>query len=320
MIRRLAFATLALLLTQPFVAAQEWPARPVRAIIPFGAGSATDIVPRIVFEQLSPQLGQPIVVENRAGAGGTLGTNAVAKADPDGYTLLAHSNAFSVAPALYSSLPYDTIADFTPVIPFGGLSVVLIVSASKGYKTIQDMVAAAKAKPGSFNFASVGVGSGTHLSGEKFKISAGFDAVHVPFRGGPEALTEVVAGRVDFYFCPVGTALPFIRDGRVVPLVTNGHSRAPELPDVPTTREAGYQNAEFPVWIGLLAPSRTPRPIVGRLQSETTKALAVPAVQEKLGRAGVAPLPLTPEAFADLIKREVAGNQAVAKAAGITPN
>jgi tripartite-type tricarboxylate transporter receptor subunit TctC len=309
-----------LLSMQAAALGQDWPARPIRVIIPFGAGSATDLVPRIVFDRLSPQLGQPIVVENRGGAGGTLGTAAVAKADPDGYTLLAHSNALSVAPAIYSNLPYDTRNDFAPVMPFGTLAAVLVMAPSKGFKTVQEMVAAAKAKPGAFNFASVGVGSGTHLSAEKLKLAAGFDAVHVPFRGGPEALTEVMAGRVDFYFCPVGTALPFIRDGRLVALVTNGATRDPELPDVPTTVEAGYKGADFPIWIGLLAPAKTPRPIVDKLNAEIVKAVATPAVKDKLAKAGVAPLIMTPDDFAARIKAEVADNLVVAKAAGIKPN
>ena len=241
--------------------AQNWPSRPIRVIIPFGAGSATDLLPRIVFDQLAPQLGQPIVVENRTGAGGTLGVAAVAKADPDGYTLLAHSNAHTVAPAIYANLSYDAANDFAGVIPFGSLPNILVISPSKGIKTIQELVAAAKAKPGSFNYASVGVGSGTHLSVEKLKLSAGFDAVHVPFRGGPEALTEVIAGRVEFYFCPINTALPFIREGKLVALVTSSIKRAAELPEVPTTLEAGYQGADFPIWIGLLAPAKTEREI-----------------------------------------------------------
>jgi tripartite-type tricarboxylate transporter receptor subunit TctC len=318
--RRVFLIASCLLSMQTAGLAQDWPSHPIRVIIPFGAGSATDIVPRIVFDRLSPQLGQPIVVENRGGAGGTLGTAAVAKADPDGYTLLAHSNAFSVAPAIYSNLPYDTLKDFAPVMPFGSLAAVLVMAPSKGFKTIQEMVAAAKAKPGSFNFASVGVGSGTHLSAEKLKLAAGFDAVHVPFRGGPEALTDVVAGRVDFYFCPVGTALPFIRDGRLVALVTNGAARDPQLPDVPTTVEAGYKGADFPIWIGLLAPAKTPRPIVDKLNAEIVKAVGTPAVNDKLAKAGVAPLIMTPDDFAARIKAEVADNLIVAKAAGIKPN
>jgi tripartite-type tricarboxylate transporter receptor subunit TctC len=301
-------------------AAQDWPTRPIRAIIPFGAGSATDLVPRIVFDQLSPQLGQPIVVENRTGAGGTLGTNAVAKADPDGYTLLAHSNALSVSPAIYANLPYDTEKDFAPIAPFGSLPAVLIISPAKGFKTVQEMVAAAKARPGTFNFASVGVGSGTHLSAEKFKLAAGFEATHVPFRGGPEALTEVITGRVEFYFCPISTALPYIREGKLVALVTNGASRIPELPDVPTTLEAGFRGAEFPIWIGMLAPARTPAAVVDKLNAETIKAVKTPATQERLVKAGIAPLAWTPAEFAARIKAEIADNIAVAKAAGIKPN
>ena len=320
MICRIAIIGVCLLLMQVAASAQSWPARPIRAIIPFGAGSATDIVPRIVFEQLSPQLGQPIVVENRTGAGGTLGTAAVAKADPDGYTLLAHSNAFSVAPAIYANLPYDTEKDFAAIIPFGSLPAVLVISPSKGFKTIQEMVAAAKAKPGTFNYASVGVGSGTHLSAEKLKLGAGFDAVHIPFRGGPEALTEIIAGRVDFYFCPINTALPLIRQGTLVALVTNGTARAPELPEVPTTLEAGYRNADFPIWIGMLAPVQTPRSIVDRLNAETIKAIQVPATQEKLAKAGILPLIMTPSEFDTRIKAEIASNIAIATAAGIKPN
>jgi len=319
-IRRIAIVAVCLLSMQVAASAQSWPARPIRAIIPFGAGSATDVVPRIVFEQLSPQLGQPIVVENRTGAGGTLGTAAVAKADPDGYTLLAHSNAFSVAPAIYANLPYDTEKDFAAIIPFGSLPAVLVISPSKGFKTIQEMVAAAKAKPGTFNYASVGVGSGTHLSAEKLKLGAGFDAVHIPFRGGPEALTEIIAGRVDFYFCPINTALPLIRQGTLVALVTNGTARAPELPEVPTTLEAGYRNADFPIWIGMLAPVQTPRSIVDRLNAETIKAIQVPATQEKLAKAGILPLIMTPSEFDTRIKAEIASNIAIATAAGIKPN
>ena len=300
--------------------AQSWPSRSIRVVIPFGAGSATDIVPRIVFDQLSPALGQPIVVENRTGAGGTLGSNMVAKADPDGYTLLAHSNALTVSPAIYANLPYDTEKDFAPIAPFGTLPAVLIISPSKGYKTIQEMVAAAKARPGSFNFGSVGVGSGTHLSAEKLKLAAGFEATHVPFRGGPEALTEVITGRIDFYFCPINTALPYIREGKLVALVTNGTARAPELPDVPTTLEAGYRGADFPIWIGLLAPARTPGAVIDKLNAETIKAVRTPATLERLAKAGIAPLAMTPADFAARIKAEIADNIAVAKAAGIKPN
>jgi tripartite-type tricarboxylate transporter receptor subunit TctC len=319
-IRRAVIVVACLLSMHVAASAQSWPARPIRVIIPFGAGSATDLVPRIVFEQLSPQLGQPIVVENRTGAGGTLGTSAVAKADPDGYTLLAHSNAFSVAPAIYANLPYDTEKDFAAIVPFGTLPVVLVISPSKGFKTIQEMVAAAKAKPGTFNYASIGAGSGTHLSAERLKLGAGFDAVHIPFRGGPEALTEIIAGRVDFYFCPINTALPLIRNGQLIALVTNGDVRAPELPEVPTTLEAGYRDADFPIWIGMLAPAQTPRSIIDRLHTETIKAIQMPATLERLAKTGVTPMIMTPAEFEARIKAQIVSNIAIAKAAGIQPN
>jgi tripartite-type tricarboxylate transporter receptor subunit TctC len=301
-------------------AAENWPTKPIRAIIPFGAGSATDIVPRIVFDPLSAQLGQPIVVENRVGAGSMLGTAAVAKADPDGYTLLATSTAHTITPAVYGNLPYDAATDFAAVIPFGSVTNVLVVAPTKGFKTIQDMVAAAKAKPGSFNYASVGVGSATHLSVERLRLSAGFEAVHVPFRGGPEALTEVMAGRVDFYFCPINTALPFIREGKLIALVANNVKRSVELPDVPTTLEAGYRDAEFPIWLGMLAPAKTPPDIVAKLHAETVKALQTPVTQERLAKAGVVPLTLSPAEFDARVRGEIETNGALAKAAGIKPN
>jgi len=300
--------------------AQPWPTRAIHAIIPFGAGSATDIVPRIVFDQLSAQLGQPIVVENRTGAGGTLGAGAVAKSDPDGYTVLATSNAHTIAPAVYANLPYNPASDFAAVIPFGSVANVLVIAPSKGFKTIAELVAAAKAKPGTFNYASVGVGSATHLSVEKFRLSAGFDAVHVPFRGGPEALTEVMAGRVDFYFCPINTALPFIREGKLIGLVVNSKKRSAELPDVPTTADAGYVDADLPIWIGMLAPAKTAPEIVAKLHDQTEKILEMPSTWEKLAKNGVDRLKLSSAEFAARIRKEVDDHRALAKLAGITPN
>lgn len=317
---RFLSAAMALAILPSIAFAQSWPSRPIKAIIPFGAGSSTDVVPRIVFEQLSAQIGQPIVVENRVGGAGTLGVNAVAKADPDGYTLLAHSNSYTIAPSIVASMPYDAAADIIGVIPFGAAPSILVIAPSKGIKTIQEFVAAAKAKPGAFNFASVGVGSATHFAVEKLKIAAGFDAVHVPFRGGPDALTEVLAGRVEVYFCPINTALPLIREGRLIGLVNSGTARSAELPDVPTTAEAGYRNAEFPIWIGMFAPSKTPREIVGRLHAETVKALQVPSVRERLAKTGVEPMPMTQADFDARIRAEIASNGVVAKAAGIKPN
>jgi tripartite-type tricarboxylate transporter receptor subunit TctC len=201
--------------------AEGWPTKPIRAIIPFGAGSATDVVPRIVLEQLAAQLGQPIVVENRGGAGGTIGSALVAKAEPDGYTILVNSSAHTITPSIYPNLSYDVARDFAAVAAIGNVPNVLIIAPSKGLNTVQNFVAAAKAKPGSFNFGSVGIGSAVHLSAERFRLSAGYEAVHIPFKGGAEALTEVIAGRVDYYFCPIATALPHIRDGRLLGLVVS---------------------------------------------------------------------------------------------------
>jgi tripartite-type tricarboxylate transporter receptor subunit TctC len=318
--RRLALMMLLLVGVPSGALAQAWPSKPIRAIIPFGAGSATDVVPRIVFEQLSAQLGQPIVVENRVGAGGTVATGAVAKADPDGYTLLATSSAHTITPAVYANLPYDPAADFSAVIPFGSLPNVLVISPAKGFRTIQEMVAAAKANPGSFNYASVGVGSATHLSVERLRLSAGFQAVHVPFRGGPEALTEVLSGRVEFYFCPINTALPYIRDGRLLGLVVNSPKRAVELPDVPTTLEAGYRDADLPIWIGMFAPSRSPRSIVDRLHAQTARALQMPATRDRLAKTGIEPMIISPAEFDLRVRQEIETNGALARAAGIKPN
>jgi len=299
--------------------AQAWPAKPIRAIVAGGAGSVVDVVPRVVFEQLSKQLGQPIVVENRTGAGGTIAVAAVAKADPDGYTILAQSSALAVAPWFHPNLSYDTVRDISGIAPIGSVPNVLVTSPLKGAKTIQAFVAAAKAMPGSFNYTSTGVGTATHMSAERFRVSAGIEAVHVPVKSGPEALTEILSGRADFYFCPIGTALPFIREGKLSGLVVSGERRAPELPEVPTTSEAGFANADYILWLGLFAPVRTPRSLVDRLHGETVKAMQAASVQEKLAILGVTPMSMTPEQFDAHIKDEIASNGLLVKAAGIKP-
>jgi len=299
--------------------AQAWPAKPIRAIVAGGAGSVVDVVPRIVFEQLSKQLGQPIVVENRIGAGGTIAVAAVAKADPDGYTILAQSSALAVAPWFHPNLSYDTVRDISGIAPIGTVPNVLVTSPLKGAKTIQAFVAAAKARPGSFNYTSTGVGTATHMSAERFRVSAGIEAVHVPVKSGPEALTEILSGRADFYFCPIGTALPFIREGKLSGLVVSGERRAPELPEVPTTSEAGFANADYILWLGLFAPVRTPRSLIDRLHGETVKAMQAASVQEKLAILGVTPMSMTPEQFDAHIKDEIASNGLLVKAAGIKP-
>jgi tripartite-type tricarboxylate transporter receptor subunit TctC len=299
--------------------AQTWPTKPLRAIVPVGAGSTTDIIPRIVFEQLSAQLGQTIVVENRTGAGGTIGTGFVAKADPDGYTILAHGSAHTIAPSLYPNLTYHPARDFAAVVPFGISPSVLVVSPTRGFKTAGDLVAAAKAKPGALNFSSVGVGSATHLSAERFRFSAGVDVVHVPFRGGAEAMAEVMAGRIDFFFGPVGLVLPHVKEGKLLALVVNGTKRSAALPEVPTTLEAGFVDAEYPIWFGLFLPVKTPREIVDTLNRETLKALETPKLRERLATLGLDPMIMTPKEFDTHVEKEIALNSALVKAAGVKP-
>ena len=298
-------------------AAQTWPTKPLKAIVPIGAGSLVDIIPRVVFEPLSRQLGQSIVVENRPGAGQTTGVGVVAKSDPDGYTLLANSSAHTIAPALHPNLGYDPGRDLAAVAALGVSPFVLVVSPNRGFKTAQDLVAAAKAKPGTFNFASPGVGSASHLSAERFRSSAGVLAVHVPFKGGAEAMTEVVAGRIDFFFVALGAALPQIRDGKLAALAVNGVARSGALPDVPTIREAGFNNAEYPTWFGLFVPVKTPREIVDKLHRETLKALQEPKVKDRLAALGVDPMTITPAEFDALVQKEIVLNAALVKAIGL---
>jgi tripartite-type tricarboxylate transporter receptor subunit TctC len=297
--------------------AEGYPDKPVRVIIPFGAGSATDVIPRIVLDKMSQDLGQQFVVENRGGAGSTLGAAMVARAEPDGYTLLATSSAHTIAPALYPNLSYNAARDFTAVGLIGSAPNVLIISPARGIKSLKDLVAAAKAKPGSFSFASLGVGSAVYMSAERFRMSAGYEAVHVPFKGGAEGLTEVIAGRVDYYFCPIATALPFIRDGKLLALGVSGQTRSPLLPDVPTTLEAGYKDSDYTFWIGMFAPAKTPQAIVDKLNAAMTKALQSPEVKEKLAALGVERTPMSPAAFGAKVNSEFTTFAAFVKEAGM---
>lgn len=309
----------AVLFASASASAQDWPARPIRAIVPFTAGSGSDIIGRTVLEQISKQIGQPIVVENRVGAGGTIGTAAVAKADPDGYTILFDSSAHTSAPFVYKNLTY-TPADFAPIASVANLSQVLIISPEKKLTSLRDLVAYAKAHPGKITYASGGTGSATHLSVERFRLSAGFEGVHVPFRGGPEAITEVMTGRVDFYFVPVLPALGFIRDGKLLALAVSTRQRASLLPDVPTTLESGYPNSDYNFWTGVLAPAKTPQAILDRLHGETEKAVNSPEVAAKLKGYGAEPWLMSNVAFGQHIKEELAANEKLVRTLGLTAN
>ncbi len=300
--------------------AQTWPTKPVKLVVPFTPGSATDIIARTLGERLSAVLGQPVVVENRAGAGGTIGAAAVAQSAPDGYTLLVQSSAHTVNPHIYTSLPYDTLRDFAGVTPLVTLPNVLIVSPSKGYRSVGDLVAAAKAKPGALNYASAGTGSATHMNAEKFRVAAGIDAVHVPMKGTPEAITETIAGRVDWFFAPLVSAGPMIKDGKVVALGVGTSQRTSLLPDVPTTSEAGVPGSDYTFWIGLFAPAKTPREIVDRLHDEVVKVMASPEMKERLAALGAEAWTMGSAQFDDYVKQELASNASIVKAAGIKPN
>src|SRR6187402_577697 len=300
--------------------AQAWPTKPIRAVVPFTAGSTIDIVARIVFEPLSHQLGQSIIVENRGGAGGTIGAGMVARADPDGYTMLAHSSAHVATPAIYPNAQYDAARDFIAVAALGSSPNIVVVAPDKGIKTLQELVAAAKAKAGAMTFGTAGVGSSTHFTTERFRFSAGFEGVHVPFRGMPEVLTEVMTGRVDFCFSTIAAALPFIRDNKLLALAVSTPKRSATLPDVPTTLELGYANSDYTFWNGLFLPAKTPREIVEKLHQEARKAANSPAVVEKLGAQGIDPMPMTAAEFDAQIKREIEESIALVKAAGIKVN
>jgi tripartite-type tricarboxylate transporter receptor subunit TctC len=318
-LRVLNCAIAALFATTTAALPQAWPTRAIQVISPFTAGNANDTVARIVLDQVSKQIGQTIVIENRPGGGGTIGVGTVAKADPDGHTILLHSSSFSASIVLHKNLPYDTLGDFSPVVMFGVQPSVLVTAPSKGFKTLADLVAAAKAKPGALNYASAGIGAASHMAAERLRLAAGITAQHVPFRGPVEALTEVVAGRIDYYFLPIAPALPLIGEGKLAALAVSTPTRAPGLPNVPTTAEAGFPDAAYLFWGGLFAPVKTPRSIVTRLHDETRKALDVPSVQERLAKLGVQPMPMSREQFDKFFRDDVASTIKLAKDIGLTP-
>jgi tripartite-type tricarboxylate transporter receptor subunit TctC len=294
-------------------AESNWPTRLIKATIPFGPGSATDVVPRIFFERLGPELGQTIVVENRVGGGGSIGTNAVAKAEPDGYSILAHSSALAITPAIFPNLPYDTSKDLSSVIMIGSSPQIMIIPKERPWKTVDDFLKDAKAKGSQINFGSVGVGSAVHISAEKFRLAAKFEATHVPYRGGPEVIADILGGRIDFYFCPAATALPLIREGQVRALVVSTDKRSNELPDVPSMTEVGLKDGVSESWIGVFVPSKTPREIVDKMHDAGVKVLAKPEMQAALKKIGVETITMEPKAMDELVAKEVAANIALLK-------
>lgn len=301
-------------------AAQSWPVKPVKIVVPFTPGSGTDVIARAVSDKLGAALRQSVLVENKPGAGGTVGAGQVAKADADGYTLLVHSSGHAVSPAIYASLPYDPAQDFAGVALLAELPNVLVVAPSSGLNTVSDLVARAKQSPGKMNYGSAGNGSATHLNAAKFTLAAGIEATHVPYKGTPEAITDVMAGRVEFFFAPLVSALPLIKDGRLKALAVGTPQRSSLLPDVPTTVEAGVAGSEYTFWVALFAPAKTPRSVVERLHAEVQKAQAQADLKERYVSLGAEAGTLGPAQLDAMVRAEIDSSARIAKAAGLKPN
>ncbi len=300
--------------------AAGWPNKPLRVVVPFTAGSATDAVARIVTERLGAQLGYTIVVENRPGAGGTIGVGVAAKANPDGYTMLVHSSSYTVTPSTYPNTPYDTLRDLSGITPLANLPNVLVIAPSKGVRSLKELIAGAKAKPGSLTYASAGAGSATQLNAERFRLGAGLEGVHVPFKGTPEALTEIISGRIDIYFCPVISVLSFIKEGRLLGLAVGSTKRSSALPDLATTLEAGIPNSDYNFWVGMVVPAKTPAGVVAKLHQQTVKTLQTPDITERMLKLGAEQMIMMPREFDAYIKNEIGLNAALVKAAKINVN
>lgn len=296
--------------------AQSYPSKPIRVLVPLSAGSAVDVIPRIVYDEVGKHIGQPFVFENRVGAGGSIAANVVAKSDPDGYTIFAGSSLVSTLPVFFKKLPLDVTADLAGVSVFGYQPNLLVIAKAQAINSIPEFVAAAKGRPNGITFGSTG-GSPNLLNGEHFKITMGLNARAVMFRGAPEVLTEVLTSRVDIYFSPLALALPFVRDGQMKALAVSSRKRSSALPDVPTSFEQGYPDSEFGLWFAAWAPTATPRDIVMKLYTETTRALDNPEVKAKLAKLAVEPMPLKPEEIDKKVKTEVASFTKLATTVGI---
>lgn len=297
--------------------AQGYPSKPIKFIVPFTAGSATDIVARTVGESMSRSMGQPVVIENKLGAGGTIAAAQVAKSEADGYTILVHSSAHALNPALYPNPGYDTLKDLTGVTTLAAIPNVLVTHPSKGWKTQADLIAAVKANPAKFNYASAGVGSGTHMNAEIFRLQAGLDALHVPYKGTPDAMNNVIGGSNDWFFAPLASALPLIRDNRLQALSVSTKARASMLPEVPTSIEAGLPASDYTLWVGMIVPAATPAAVVKRLNEEALKALGSPELKERMAKLGADPFPMAPEAFNAYIKNEIEVAARIVKVANL---
>ena len=299
--------------------AQAWPTKPVRLVISFTPGSSTDIIGRAVAAKLQEVWGQPVVAENRPGAGGTVGSEFVVRSDPDGYTLLANSSAHAANPGMYKDLRYDTMRDFVNLALLGGGPNVLMVGPGTGWKTLKDFVDAAKSAPGKLNFSSAGMGSGTHFNLEKLKLALGIDVQHIPYKGTPEAIGDTIAGRVCCYWAPLNAALPHVNGGKAVALAVSSAQRSPLLPNVPSVAEQGYPGFDYTLWVGLWGPAKIPAEIAAKINKDVNAALASPDLRERLTKLGTVPGNLTIPQFTDFVRKEIDETKTILQAAGIKP-
>jgi len=296
---------------------QNFPTRPVRIIVPLTAGSAADLLARRLAVKMSENWVQQVVVDNRPGAGTTLGTSIVAKATPDGYTLLVNSAAFAVSAALYSKLPYDSLKDFSPVSQIAIAPIILVAAPSLGAKSVKDLVALARQKPGQITYGSSGVGSSTHFAGEQFKIAAGIEVVHVPYKGPPEALLDTMTGRIQYLLAPLVPALPFIKDRRLLALAVTTAQRTPVLPDVPTVAEAALPGYEYQDWWGAFAPAGMSKPVIDKISKEIARIVNLPDIKKQMLNQGEEATPSTPEEFTRFVRAKVETARKVVTLAGI---
>jgi tripartite-type tricarboxylate transporter receptor subunit TctC len=295
---------------------QRFPSKPIRMIVPFSAGSQTDILARLVGQKMNENWGQQVVIDNRPSAGGTIAAGIVAAAPADGHTLMLHSVGHAINATLYTRLPFNTLRDFAGVSQVASVPNVLVVAPALGVKSVKDLIALAKQKPGTINFGSAGIGSGTHINGEQFKVVAGVNVVHVPYKGTPEALTDTMTGRIQYFFSPLVPATPFVKEGRLIALAVSTATRSPVLPDVPTVAEAALPGFDYDQWYGMLAPSHTPKAVLAQISKEIARVLDLPDVRKTFQTQGAVAKPSTPEQFDVFIRVEIDKLAKVIKASG----
>jgi tripartite-type tricarboxylate transporter receptor subunit TctC len=300
--------------------AQGFPSKPVRLVATSTPGSPVDLYARAISDHLAKSLGQPVVVENRAGAGGTLAAGYVLGMEADGHAALVNTSAQIVAPHVYTGLAFDLLGDFAGIGPMAMLPNVIIVPPQRGWKSLGELIAAARAKPGGYTYGTGGSGTGTHMSAERFRLAAGITAVQVPYKGSPEILVEIIPGRIDWAFVPLSTVIGLLKEGRIQALALSAEKRSPQLPELPTIAESGLKNADFPFWVGMFVSVKVPRAVVRRLHEETVRAMQQPEVRDRFTKIGAELAILSPEEFDAYVKAQAAVAGAIVKAANIKAN